>query len=392
MLGTGIASANENVNPDLPPSPIDSPIGAGIGQLPSAPIQNSVPVQALQTAGTIGTVARDTAPTRPPTRLAAAPIQAIGVASAPPDTEEAASLDNMYTTAGDRPLGDTDATNMITTQVQRVRGGDAEWEVLSGNLFDPPVTRPPAPATTAPPNLVAQLPADGHVFRVPFDVVGRVVGHSDARAPQAADEFGPSDSAFQLLGANQVPMLADLSTVPRRPGQPALDSSATQVFPVIGETRPAVAGTPTVADLPTPGNTPYQPVSGELPVSGSLPTVNRPTLPQAPTLTTPSLPGLPPVPTLPVMPAPHNAPSTHALPAIPFVPTVPAVPSLSVPHVSGPLAGGLPTTQDAPAGAAQQLMAQLRGLISELENSGSGQLHRLNVTALQAPDLRPPTL
>jgi hypothetical protein len=92
------------------------------------------------------------------------------------------------------------------------------------------------------------------------------------------------------------------------------------------------------------------------------------------------------------MPPLHDGPSTQSLPTIPAVPGVPAVPNLPVPHVSGPLTGGLPTTQDVPAGAAQQLMAQLRGLISELEHAGGGQLHPLNVTALQAPDLQPPTL
>lgn len=338
VLGTGIASANENVNPDLPPSPLDSPIGGGIGQLPSAP------------------------------------VQAIGVASTPPDTEEATSLDHIYPTPGNSPLRDTDATNVITMVAH---SGDAEWAPLSGDLFDPPAT---------------QLPVAGNVFRVPLGVVGRAVGHTDVPATQGADEFGPSDAAFQLLGANQVPVIPDLFTVPRLPGLPVLDGSATQVFQAVGQHRPA---TPATQDLPTPGNTPFQPVSGELPVSGSLPAVTRPVRPPVPHVTAPgvaSLPDLPPVPTLPAMPPLHDGPSTQSLPTIPAVPGVPSVPNLPVPHVSGPLTSGLPTTQDVPAGAAQQLMAQLRGLISELEHAGGGQLHPLNVTALQAPDLQPPTL
>jgi hypothetical protein len=45
---------------------------------------------------------------------------------------------------------------------------------------------------------------------------------------------------------------------------------------------------------------------------------------------------------------------------------------------------GRPAIQDAPAGAAEQLMAQLRGLISELEES-SGQLRPLDVNSLDEP-------
>jgi hypothetical protein len=116
------------------------------------------------------------------------------------------------------------------------------------------------------------------------------------------------------------------------------------------------------------------------------------------------LPDLPPVPTLPAMPPLPSRPRTQAAPAAPGLPSlptphigtpqVPAVPALPRPQVSGPVTDGLPTgalggtpsTQDVPAGAAQQLMAQLRGLITELENSGGGgQLHPMNVTALQEP-------
>lgn len=317
MLGTGIASANENVNPDLPPSPLDT--------MPTQPLSH---------------------------------------AAAPPGTEEVGSLENTYTTMSDNALGDRNAANVVTTQLADVQHAPAtgaphdEWATLSGDLFDPPSTA---------------LSSNGTVFRVPGDILGRAVGNDPAPAPdipstQAAEQFGPSDAADLLLGANQVPLLSNLFTAPRPPGRPVLSGPGTRI-------RPAVA------DRPTQQNTPFSPVSGELPVSGSLPT-----LPKPPTVTAPAshiepLRDLPPVPTLPAMPALpdlRRAPGTQDRPAIPAVPTVPAVPA--------------PTTQDVPAGAAQQLMAQLRGLISELENSGGGHLHPLNVTALQAPDLQPPTL
>lgn len=319
MLGTGIASANENVNPDLPPSPLDSP-------------------------------------------------QPLSPAAAPPGTEEVDSLQNTYTTMSDNASGDTNAADVVTqlTDVQQaptpgLPGAAAphdEWATLSGDLFDPPST---------------PLSANGTVFRVPGDILGKAVGNDPATAPatEAAQEFGPSDDADLLLGANQVPLLSDLFTVPRLPGLPVLNGHRPPIMP-------AGAGRPAVQDMP---NTPFSPVSGELPVSGSLPVLTGPSLPKSPTVTaTPPhiepLRDLPPVPTLPAMPALpdlRRTPSTQDRPAMPVVPTVPA-------------------TQDVPAGAAQQLMAQLRGLISELENSGGGHLHPLNVTALQAPDLQPPSL
>lgn len=396
MLGTSIASANENVNPDRPASPLDSgALGSGAGQLPAVP---QVPV--------------------------AGPDKAVGVAAASPLTEEAQSLNNMYSTAGER-AGDVTTTS--------------EWGVLSGDLLSPPVGEP-------------RLPASGGAVRAPVDLFGQVV---DGRRldPAGAEEFGPSALADSLLRANQVPLLSDLFTVPRVPGLPlpVNDVHATQIMPAVPDfgtelpvqqklpvaqplpvqrevqrevpremprAVPAPRALPRRQDLPQPRPVPFarqdmpvaapfQRMSGELPVAGSLPT--RPANVSLPARAANlALPDLPPVPTLPAMPALHSKPSVQdapaALPPIgathlnaPSLPSAPrlSAPQVSMPHVSAPLAGGLPVgqpatqpaTQDVPAGAAQQLMAQLRGLISELENAGSGNLHPMNVTELQEPPM-----
>lgn len=309
VLGTGIASANENVNPDLPASPLDSP-------------------------------------------------QPLSHTAAPPGAEEVGSLENTPNVITTQL---TDVEHAPTTGLPAAASHDDEWATLSGDLFDPPPTPP----------------ANGTVFRVPGDILGRAVGNDPATAPatQDAEEFGPSDDADLLLGANQVPLLSDLFTIPRLPGPPVLSGPRTRIIP-------AVAGRPAVRDMPTtPRHTPFSPAAGELPVSGSLPVPTGPTPPTAPTVAASAphiepLRDLPPVPTLPTMPALpalRRAPGTQDRPAIPVMPTVPG-------------------SQNVPAGVAQQLVARSRGLISELENPGGGHLHPLRVTASRAPDLRPPTL
>jgi hypothetical protein len=229
---------------------------------------------------------------------------------------------------------------------------------------------------------------------------------------------------FPVL-SNGIPNFSTMELTQQMPALPSLSTmEMTQQMPVIPGAR--TAPRPTVQNMPTPRTTPYQPyqppyqpMTGELPVSGSLPgpkvpgtsvplasanlpSVSKPAVPSAPNLS--GMPDLPPVPTLPAMPPLPSRPSTQAGPAVPGLPSlptpsvgtpqVPAVPALPRPQVSGPVTDGLPTgalgaapsTQDVPAGAAQQLMAQLRGLISELENSGGGsQLHPMNVTELQEP-------
>jgi hypothetical protein len=86
------------------------------------------------------------------------------------------------------------------------------------------------------------------------------------------------------------------------------------------------------------------------------------------------------------------------LPAAPslFTPTIPAVPTLPTPNIPAPalpsLPGvGVPQTQDLPAGSAQQLMAQLKNLISDLENSASANPTRFRPMP-GLGDLQPPIL
>ncbi|HEX3651062.1 MAG TPA: hypothetical protein VHV49_21770 [Pseudonocardiaceae bacterium] len=364
MLGTGIANATENV----PAAPIDA-------------------------GGTPG----------------AGPVQALG-------KEGADVLHNMLSTASGNAMTNVDRGAMadgvatpsrlehVLAAANRWRRSAgfrsaAEWGAVTGDL--------------------AQMPAR-NVYRVPGDVVGRAVDSRFA-APVADDdtaprldlfghqaEFGPSDEVDGLIGANQLPPIGDLFGARRAP---VADPGHTQVFPVLSDGVPAetpaeltqrlpvIPAVPPVRPGYTPRNTPfdpgprYEPMSGELPVSGALPNVPGSPVPVAsaklpevnhparPSL--PNLPDLPPVPTLPAMPPLPARPTTQNLPAAPVLPapqvsapSLPQVPAL--PHLSGPglPALGAPAPQDMPAGSAQQLMAQLRGLISDLEQGR--QMHPMD--------------
>jgi hypothetical protein len=213
-----------------------------------------------------------------------------------------------------------------------------EWGALSGDLVDVPS----GDATTT-------------VYDVPVEVLGRAV-HSGFQLPVDGDpasrpdvpfggaeeqSFGPSDDVDGLLRADQVPALRNL---PVRPAAP-LPLDATQVFPILSD------GLPSIVDDPV------ERLSGELPMPGSLPRA-RPGR------------GLPRMPARPGMPASPrqrmSGPSTEVLP-----------------RLGGPLP---PRDQDTPAASAQQLMAQLRGLINELESGDSGRLRPLDVTSFHEPD------
>ncbi|HEX5114740.1 MAG TPA: hypothetical protein VFW65_06035 [Pseudonocardiaceae bacterium] len=380
MLGTGIANASQHV----PATPIDAGGLPGAGSLP-APLgkeETDVLHTTLDTASgnamtnvDRGTVADDVAT---PTRL----------------EHVLAAANRLRHSAGFRPAN--------------------EWGAVTGDL--------------------AQLPAN-HVYRVPGDVVGRAVDSRYAAGPGSDGDtaprldlpfgdqaqFGPSDEVDGLLGANQVPRIGDLFRA--RP-RPVADMAHTQVFPVLSDGVPAVSPVAPVSPaeltqrlpvipatpatprnlpyLPQPRNTPYdpqpryEPMSGVLPVTGSLPNTpgmstpvaaaNLPTVNHPPTPNLSTLPDLPPVPTLPAMPPLPGRPRTQAMPAAPVLPqpqvsapSLPAIPAL--PRLSGPAAGGFPALgapapQDMPAGSAQQLMAQLRGLISDLEQGR--QMHPMD--------------
>jgi hypothetical protein len=258
------------------------------------------------------------------------------------------------------------------------------------------------------------------VFRVPVEVLGRAIdwGHSVtsisdagtaplvavpvAAAGAAEPQFGPSDSIDSLLRVDQVPSLAQLFVLPNLP-------RAVPVNDPFGATQ-RIAGLPLVSSVPgvpTPRRSggselQYEPMNGDLPIAGNLPappvtanlpSLSRPSLPSLPNLPTvsaPSLaafPDLPPVPTLPAMPPLPGRPTTQALPVGPALPNLPTLPTpnLSAPTLSAPTlrapnlpTAGLPATpmlpgvpqlpgtahpQDLPAGSAQRLMAELRGLI-----------------------------
>jgi hypothetical protein len=251
---------------------------------------------------------------------------------------------------------------------------------VSGALPTPSVPALPAPSVPAVP--VTSVPA------VPVTSVPRLP------APGTL----PVSANVPTVTKPQVPSLSALPDLPPVPTLPAM---------------PPLPGRPSTQNLPTSGlPTPSLPTSGLS--TPSLPTLANPSLPalQAPTLAGPSVPSVPTapkvptLPTVPTLPAPHlpTAPSTHALPvptlpAAPslFTPTIPAVPTLpATPHVSTPslpsLPGlGVPQTQDMPAGSAQQLMAQLKNLISDLENSASANPTRFH--PMQGlGDLQPPIL
>jgi hypothetical protein len=280
--------------------------------------------------------------------------------------------------------------------------------------------------------MTGELPVTGALPALPTPAVPAVPAVPVTSVPRLpAPGTVPVSTNVPTLTRPQVPSLSALPDLPPVPTLPAM---------------PPLPGRPSTQDLPTSGlSTPSLPTSGL--ATPSLPTLANPSLPalQAPTLTGPSVPSVPTapkvptvpavpkVPTVPTLPAPHvpTPPSTHALPvstplpAAPslFTPTIPAVPTLPTPHVSAPalpsaatlpsapslpsaatlpsagalssvpaLPGiGVPQTQDMPAGSAQQLMAQLKNLISDLENSASGNPTRFH--PMQGlGDLQPPIL
>jgi hypothetical protein len=250
-----------------------------------------------------------------------------------------------------------------------------EWGALSGDLVT-------APATGG-----TQVPT---VFRVPVEVVGRAVdtGHrsTDVRgdppqqsnAPTADHRFGLPVAADSLLRADQIPVFGDLGQAHAR-----RDPLGTQVFATITDGPPEVPGPseeeftqripvlsdelplsemeltqriPIVRPAPVPR---YQPIAGRLSAAGPAR--------QAENLS--SLPDLPPVPTLPAMPP---------LPKRPVPQSNPAASTLPIPRVVGPPATARPPATPSlftpnipptapPAGAAEELMAQLRGMMTELE-------------------------
>ncbi|HEX4702789.1 MAG TPA: hypothetical protein VH352_11725, partial [Pseudonocardiaceae bacterium] len=176
-----------------------------------------------------------------------------------------------------------------------------------------------------------------------------------------------------------VPTLPAMPPLPRRPSAqdlPAAPALPTPSLPVLSGTSlptlpaPSVTG-PSVPALPTP----HVPGTQDVPVP-SLPTPSLPTPGlSAPSLFAPNIPAVPslPKPSLPTPSLPTPGLPTSGLP----VPAVPSVPAVGTPHV-----------QDVPAGSAQQLMAQLRALISDLENSASGSPTQLRPMG----DIQPPTI
>ncbi|HVV19304.1 MAG TPA: hypothetical protein VHF06_07705, partial [Pseudonocardiaceae bacterium] len=334
--------------------------------------------------------------------------------------------------------GNSTANGFNTTTTDS--GGDVwtsgEWGALSGDLINVPVTdvtQAPADGVVALSNqrafadsttsavsggashtagggfadgipVVAPFGVNATVFRVPVDVLGDAIetGHhtttiSDGdTAPRLdmpvgafddAQQFGPSEQVDRLLGANQVPGIADLFTVPGMRGPLGLlDMQHTQVLPVIHDGLPETQVFPAItdgmdltqqlpaiprSDRPGPQSMPrtmpqsmpqsmpttmpttmprtmpfqrYQPVAGELPVGGALPgTPGGPPVASAnlPTLTNAHVPSLPSAPGLPGTPSPQSAP---ALPQVPGLPALPELPGVHVPSV--------PSTQSAPAGLA----------------------------------------
>jgi hypothetical protein len=227
------------------------------------------------------------------------------------------------------------------------------------------------------------------VFRVPVEVLDRVIdtGYHSTYADDGDSGPGPFDPRFGLsdalerqLGADQIPAFGDLY-LPRTRQR---DLHQTQVFPAITDGRPDVPRPaeqeltqrlPVITDSvppaatevtqripvvrapgwPLPRATPYHPLAGDLPVGGA------PTMPGVPMRSSnlSFLPDLPPVPTLPTMPPLPNRRLPGRPPPRPGMQGWPVGPSLFTPNV--PVAAEH-------TGSAEQLMSQLRGLISELEH------------------------
>jgi hypothetical protein len=254
---------------------------------------------------------------------------------------------------------------------------------------------------------VDQVPAIADLFRVP-----NLRGGPPGGPVGLLDQTQIFPSIVDGLTGHQMTPQAEQELTQRLPvisgGLPLSAMETTQRIPVVPGTRvpdgrpalhpgtgrhmaahslPDTQPMPVIRSVPTPRTGPirpgYRPVTGEpiraVPdhrVGGWQPS------------SLPSLPDLPPVPTLPAMPPlpDPNQPTRQAgRPAPRFQqpqsqqPQSQAQqpPSLFTPHLPSvtmsdmrtpPLADdGTPRTQDMPAGSAAQLMAQLRGLISELD-------------------------
>jgi hypothetical protein len=258
-----------------------------------------------------------------------------------------------------------------------------EWGALSGDLATGTTRGGRAVSVGTP-----RTPVGATVFRVPVEVLGRAI-ETGYRSASVDDDTGPrlaapigaedrryrlSDKADSLLRADQVPAYRDLFR-PRaqRDSQqtrifPAIidglpprtpDQEPTQQIPVIADRVPLSAAEVTQRIPVVRAPVPYQPMAGELPVR------RAPARPQAPNLT--SLPDLPPVPTLPAMPPlPNPRVAGRPVPGPIARPTPQGRPSLFTPNIP-------PAIES--TGPAEQLMAQLRGLISELEHGDTPEPH-----------------
>ncbi|HEX3592553.1 MAG TPA: hypothetical protein VHV74_23265 [Pseudonocardiaceae bacterium] len=203
--------------------------------------------------------------------------------------------------------------------------------------------------------------------------------------------YQPMTGELPVAGGSRVPVAsANLPTVTKSVPSGASGLPDLPPVPTLPPVPP-LRGGPSTQSRPGGLFTPYDdgPVTQQLHVIPGLPRAPRL---QAPQVSAPSLPRFQP----PRVSGPLTGtrPSAQDLPATPSFPVQAprlSTPPLQAPELTGPITGAGPATQDVPAGAAQQLMAQLRGLISELENSGSSEgMHPLDV---RTPDrMEPPAL
>jgi hypothetical protein len=306
------------------------------------------------------------------------PMAEFGLADASPGIEEAESLSNMYPIPGQA-------------------NGPSAWRALSGDLIE-------------------QFGPQAPLFRVPVDVVGRAVDsgyHNAVPEPQDAD-FGPPDSIDSLLRVDQVPSLVQVLMAPNPMRYRPTGGFPTQLMPAIAaepqyappppgphKFAPRHAMAPTDTGRSGPPTAPIrQPPQMATPVKQPIPAQARydpdlaDTLPGAHRADRSSLattyPMSAPGPIggesgyapmrgeLPIVGEPAGAStrfgaSRHALPELPPVP-VPMPPS------------GALAPQFVPADPAQQLMAELRGLIEQVKGD-SGSYRPMDLTTPQAPDM-----
>ena len=400
VIGSGIASASENVTPA---APANLPAVGNVSGVVSGLTGGETPVKAVPVAQVLDS----------------------GALSAPVKTVQNAVGNTLGATPAGGALGATPVAGTLGRITSTVNPASlTEIRGFSGNLLDTPgqmspMDAPAAPALPGLPNLstpkvnLPSLPAvpGGLPLNAPalpnLPVAGalRSSGGPATQAEQtlplgpatAAPDLvapvlaqvtktvlsggaAPSVSALNLPGASALLGATDVPSLPfglggartqDAPALPALPRVAAPSLPAVGNLT-NVGGLTNLGNLANANLPEVSSLRGELPLPGvpstqDQPTAGLPAIPAVPGLAAVTLPNLPKTPALPAVPklgvpSTQDAPAGLSLPNLPKVPFLPEAPAL-------PELGGLPRVPQVtelsglPTGAAQNAVG---GFVSGL--------------------------